>query len=247
MTAQDPRVKKIIDEIFDPHISEPPNGWHPDLPSPTQKSLIDIATLISNDDREEDFQQFFSNNPTFLFKEVPAYGDANAGIITKLPIGNSFVSDFAVFVYGQGGCKITLVEIEKPSDELFTKRLTPAKKLNNAIGQVTEWNEWITLNKQTFVRDSIDILKKAPLMTSPNIKGSFKTQDGEFLESGWNAFHGFSEYCIISSLIIIGRWSQLNGEEKKRLIFLNNPQNSPNRQIRTYDQVIRRCFGPEVD
>ena len=168
MTTMDPQIKKIIDEIFDPHISETPNGWHPNLPTPSQESLIHVATLINKDGREEDFQQFFSNNPTFLFREVPAYGDTNAGIITKLPIGNSFVCDFAVFVYGQGGCKITLVEIEKPSDQLFTQRLVPAKKLNNAIGQVTEWTEWITLNKQTFVRDSIDILKRAPIMNSPN-------------------------------------------------------------------------------
>ena len=242
MTTIEPHAQKIIDEIFDARFSEVSHDFHKNLPTLTQESLIEIVTLIHEDRKEENFQQFFTNNPTFLFKAVPSYGDSNAGVITKLPIGNRFVSDFAIFTIGQGGCKITLIEIEKPSDILFTKKLTPAQKLNAAIGQVTEWTEWIQSNRQTFIRDSVDILKKTPKIDGLNFKGSFKTMDSEELELGWNTFHGFSDYCIISSVVIIGRWSQLNEDEKKRLVFLNHPQNSPNKQIRTYDQVIRKCY-----
>lgn len=129
---------------------------------------------------------------------------------------------------------------------LFTKKINNAQKLNNALGQVTEWTEWIHLNKQTFIRDSIEQLKKAPKIDNLNVKGSFKTMNNEELEYGWNVFQGFSEYCIITSIVILGRWSQLNEKEKKRLIFINNPQNSPNRQIRTYDQIIRKCFAVQT-
>ena len=241
-----PQIKIIIDEVFDPSLSLESHDFHKHLPKVTQDKLIEIATLIHEDRREEDFQSFFSNNPTFLFKAVPSYGDTNAGIITKLPIGNSFISDFAVFTFGQGGCKITLIEIEKPSDKLFTQKLIPSQKLNNAIGQITEWSEWIHLNKQTFIRDSIEILKKAQKIDNLDFKGNFKTMESKNLEHGWNVFHGFSEYCIIQSIIIIGRWSRLSEDERKRLVFLNNPHNSPNKQIRTYDQILRKCFIEET-
>lgn len=246
MTTEQAHIQKIIDEIFDSRLSENSHDWHKNLPPPTHKTLTEIVTLLHEKRNEEDFQRFFSKNPTFLFRAVPSYGDTNVGVITKLPIGNSFISDFAVFTIGQGGCKITLIEIEKPSDDLFTKKLTYAQKLNTAIGQVTEWSEWINLNKRTFIRDSIESLKKSPKINGFDFKGSFKTMDNESIESGWNIFHGFSEYCIISSIIVIGRWSRLKENEKKRLLFLNNPQNSPTIQIRTYDQVIRKCFAIET-
>ena len=246
MTTINPNIQGIIDEIFDPRFTESSNDFHKNLPTPTQESLIEIATLIYDNEREEEFQKFFTNNPTFLFKAVPSYGDSNAGVITKLPIGNHYISDFAVFTIGQGGCKITLIEIEKPSDNLFTKKLLPSQKLNTALGQITEWTEWIQLNQRTFIRDSIDLLKKAPRIEGLDFKGSFKTMDSDDLEQGWNVFQGFGEYCIIRSIVIIGRWSQLNEDEQKRLIFLNNPQNSPGRQIRTYDQIIRKCYVPQT-
>src|SRR5438105_15137717 len=119
MTTIEPHIQKIIDEIFDSRLSEHSHDWHKNLPTPTQETLTEIATLIYEGRNEEDFQRFFTNNPTFLFKAVPSCGDSNVGVITKLPVGNSFISDFAIFTMGQGGCKITLIEIEKPTDSLF--------------------------------------------------------------------------------------------------------------------------------
>lgn len=246
MKKTEPEIQNIINEIFDKSLSENSHDWHKNLPIPTHESLIEVATLIHQDKKEEDFQRFFSKNPTFLFKAIPSYGDTNLGVVTKLPVGNSFISDFAVFTLGQGGCKITLIEIEKPSDRLFTKKLIPSQKLNTALGQITEWTEWIQASKLTFIRDSIETLKRTTKIDSKDFKGSFKTIENKDIEFGWNAFHGFSDFCIITSVVIIGRWSNLNENERKRLLFLNNPQNSPNRQIRTYDQIIRKCYDKQT-
>ncbi|MES1181958.1 MAG: Shedu anti-phage system protein SduA domain-containing protein, partial [Flavobacterium sp.] len=131
-------------------------------------------------------------------------------------------------------------------DRLFTGKLTPANKLQTAIGQITDWNQWVTTNRQTFVKEGLELLKKAPLFPKQTANGSFKCMPNNKIESTWNAFGGF-EHCYISNLIIIGRWSKLNEKERKRLLFHNTNSQQHFFQIRTFDQLIRKGYdGPPM-
>lgn len=236
-------LEAILDEIFNPTLGDLPEDKR--LIPPTFSEVKDVAQLILDDKSEESFQQFFVNHPHFLLRSLPGSGDMTLGLITKPPVGSFYNADFAVFTVGQGCCGISLIELERPSDNLFTSKLTPAKKLQTALGQVDDWNEWLTNNQKTFISTGLELLKKAPLFPDKAYNGSFKTKSNKHIDNTWNAFGGF-ETCYISNLIIIGRWSKLSDKERKRLLFYNNKHRSINFQIRTYDQLIRQGYdGPK--
>lgn len=239
-------VEKILAEIFDPSVlaDDLPKDIH--FKPPTFMEIQEIAQLVYEDKSEETYQRFLSKHPHFLFRGTPWSGDYNCGLLIKPPISNFFNADFAIFTVGQGGCGITLVEIEKPSDKLFTKKLTPARKLQTAIGQIDDWNEWLISNKQTFVNTGLELLRRAPLFPKKSINGSFKTMQYKEIENSWRSFGGFDN-CHIANLIIIGRWSKLSEGERKRLLFLNSKTRPIYFQIRTYDQLIRKGYdGPPM-
>ena len=236
-------LEEVIDEIFNPNLGI--LSVDKQLVSPTFSQLKDVAQLILDDKSEESFQQFFVDHPHFLFRSLPGSGDTTLGLIAKPPIGNFYNADFAIFTVGQGCCSISLIELERPSDNLFTNKLTPAKKLQTAIGQVDDWNEWLTNNQKSFINTGLELLKKAPVYPSKAHNGSFKTHSNKNIDNTWNAFGGY-DTCYISNLIIIGRWGKLTEKERKRLLFYNKKYRSTNFQIRTYDQLIRQGYdGPK--
>ena len=46
--------------------------------------------------------------------------------------------------------KIILVELEPPTERLFTARGAPAERLLGAMNQIRTWRNWITANRQYF-------------------------------------------------------------------------------------------------
>lgn len=240
------KTTNILSEIFDPTILSETSKKNIHFKAPNFKELTQIATLISNNSNEEAFQKFFSKYPNFLFRSSHAAGDPIVGILSKPPIGNFYKADFAILTHGQGGCGISLIELENPSDNLFTKKLTPAKKLQNSIGQITEWNELLLTEKKSFVNTTLELLYESPLFPDKSHNGSFRTSSPSQIKKTWDAFGGFDD-CHIGNIIVIGRWSNLNVKERKRLLFHNHKKNQNFFQIRTYDQIIRMGLdGPSI-
>jgi Domain of unknown function (DUF4263) len=237
-------IEKILTEIFDPTIfpDEIPRSEH--YKPPTFKDVQEIAQIIIDDGTEESFQKYFNKNPHFLFRAIPSSGDTICGLLIKPPIGNFFYADYAIVTVGQGGCGITLIELERPSDKLFTKKLTPAQKFQTALGQINDWNEWLVSNKQTFANTILTLLKKAPQYPKTDKNGSFKCLPNIRIENCWKGFGGYED-CYIGNLLVISRWSNLDEKEKKRLLFHNSKNRQHFFQIRTYDQLIRKGYdGP---
>jgi hypothetical protein len=167
------QVETVLKEIFDPLVLGDEVPRHELNKAPSYKEIVDLAKLIITDKSEEIFQRFLGKNPHFLFRLAPSTDDSNLGILAKPPISNFNFVDFAIFSVSQGGCRVFLVEIERPSDTLFTKKLTPAIKLQTALGQIHEWNEWLKNNRQTFFNTAFKLLKEAPKYPKRKENGSF--------------------------------------------------------------------------
>ncbi len=240
----DEKTEVVLTEIFGMY-----SGWsggeeRPGKMCPGFPDITSFAQMIANDPSEEVLQQFLSEHPQMLFGLFGEGGDSDQAFLTKPPIGNSYNADFAILNVSQGGCKITLVELEPVQKQLFTQKLTPAHRLQGAIGQVQDWSQWINLNKQTFVRDTVDIAKKALKHPDKSTNNSFKIWESEHIENSWRSFGGFDD-TIVKYAIIIGRWSKMSEEERKRLVFLNR-QESKIVTIFTYDQIVRRAYDRPV-
>ncbi len=221
------------------------SGWNSDdvraaKMCPGFDDIRDFAGLLSTEPGEEQMQKFVEEHPQFLLGLFGQGDDCDVAFITKPPIGTGYRADFALLNINQGGCRITLVELERPSEPLFTKRGTPAKTLQSALGQVQDWHEWITSNKQTFVSDTVEAAKALPEFPDRSPNGSFRLRSPEGIEDGWRAFAGYKD-PFINYGIVIGRWSQLDAEHRSRLVSMNR-QDQFVRTIYTYEQVARRAY-----
>lgn len=86
--------------------------------------------------REEIYQKYLSENPILidpLAKEI----------IPKQKLGDDYITDFVVRKLNN---EHLLVEIEKPSDNIFSKSNDFTSKFTHALGQVIDFQEWVESN-----------------------------------------------------------------------------------------------------
>jgi hypothetical protein len=236
----DNKTEEIITDIFGWH-----SGWTGDDIRPVKLSsgfpdIKAFAALLAEDPQEEELQTFLESRPQILTGLCGQGDDSTIGFLTKPPVGTKFHADFAILTIGQGGCGIELIEIERSSHPLFTQKGTPSRYLQAALGQVQDWSEWIISNQGTFVRDTLQLLKNSEEYPARSDNGNFRTFSREHIDKGWQAFHGFDD-PYISYTIIIGRWSQLSEEHRRRLVTTNR-KNQSHTRIWTYEQVARRSY-----
>jgi hypothetical protein len=118
----------LLMEIPAPEAAEAPNRL--------RAVLTAFETLLDGDPPEEEVQQFLSENYVLV--------DPTALSITpKMKLGSEYVTDFVV-ERSEGDYE--LVEIEPPSERLFTNAGDPMARLSHAQKQVEDWREWVAEN-----------------------------------------------------------------------------------------------------
>ena len=242
----DDKTEAVLRSIFDPSMSESePGNLGETQRQPVFDEVLELAKLLGADAPEEALQQCLSLHPHLLLRALPTAGNGNLAVLTKPPVGTKYCADFAVLTYGQGGCYIELVELERAIDPLFTKAGTPARRLQGAIGQVQDWHQWIVPNRTSFVRDLVSRAMSCPVYPTRAENGSFALKSADDLEAAWRGFSGF-DHAMITYTVVIGRWSLLSREDQARLVFLNQ-EGSWLCAVRTYDQIVRRAYdGPPI-
>ena len=103
---------------------------------------------------EAEMHYFLETNPALL----PGLYDLHNGplgnvVISKLPLANDYVTDFAFISINSAVSQITLIEIESPTMRIFrnTDDLF-SSKFNQALQQVRDWALWVEQNT-TFMKD----------------------------------------------------------------------------------------------
>jgi hypothetical protein len=236
----DDETEKIINDIFGWH-----SGWLADDIRPVKLSpgfpdIRALAELLQTEPTEEQLQKFLEVRPQFLTGLCGQGDDSTLGLLTKPPVGTMNRADFSVFTVNQGGCGISLIEIERSGYPLFTQQGTASRYLQTALGQTLNWAEWIRPNEATFIRDSLNLLKESAEYLARSLNGSFRIFSSEHIDHAWKTFNGF-ENPYVEFVIIIGRWSCLSEAHRKRLIQLNR-SNGNRTTIRTYEQLARRAY-----
>ena len=100
------------------------------------KTCVDLESLLKKDLPEKQFQKFFEKHPEIL-------DPLATEVIKKQDFGKEFFSDFVIRRLDD---QYIFIEIEKPSKQLFTKKLYPTQKLSQPIGQILNWFVWIEDN-----------------------------------------------------------------------------------------------------
>lgn len=230
----DNKTRLVLRQIFEltPNVFDESGAG---IMKPGTEHIVAFASLLSTDASEERLQQFLTENPQFILYFLSRGSDPLA-FITKPSIGNSYRGDFGVLSVSQNGCEIDLIEIKQSSVPLFTARGTPARHLQAAMGQIHDWHQWITINQNTFVRDTLRLAQCLPILPARAHNGSFALRSD--VEKSCYYFGGFG----IGYTIVIGRWGTLSKKHRERLVFLNQ-HDIPNRRVITFDQLIRNAYN----
>ena len=123
---------------------------------PKEGERADAATalraVLDTRGREEDVQQFLASHAWILL-DCFTFPWAVRHCVPKFKFGNELVSDF-LLVSGQSlRYEFMLLELEPPMEPLFTRDGVVAKRLNQAMKQVADWNRWIGANGAFFRRE----------------------------------------------------------------------------------------------
>lgn len=207
--------------------------------SPGASALFALCELLAKAPKEEELQVFLSQHPGFL---MGLFGTKDAGdlaLVAKPRIGSRYIADFGILQVFQGGATIFLIEIETSHEPLFNQQLGPARRLQSAITQVEEWREWINPNKLTFSRDMIHQAKQCDLYekSKSSLKG-YRFCDPQTLDGLWANFGGYTDPNIHYA-IVVGRWSQLSGEERVRL--MSKFRSTTDLDVITFEQLARQA------
>lgn len=104
--------------------------------------------MNNSDNKEKDFQRFLEENAGLFFSNStrPAHI-----VISKPQLGNGYIPDFLYIVDNASyGLEFHFIELESPSDPVFTKKGIPSNELNIAIDQIIKWEIWLEENKDEF-------------------------------------------------------------------------------------------------
>lgn len=92
--------------------------------------------ILQAPEREEEYQQFFTKNPVFI-------NPLASRLISKHKLGDDFITDYVLETLTG---EYIAVEIEKPSDPIFTKANDFSSQFTHAFGQVIDFIGWLEQN-----------------------------------------------------------------------------------------------------
>jgi len=109
----------------------------------------ELETLLESNPSEQVVHEFFEDNPRHL-PNAGFYHNGLRGsvVITKLPLQNDFITDFAYMSENSQTILVVCVEIEKPDKKIFRRDSNFSADYNQARQQVVDWNFWAQNNRK---------------------------------------------------------------------------------------------------
>lgn len=179
---------------------------------PVSELGTQLRTLVDSDPSEEAVQRFFEENPRCL----PWTGYYHHGlradvVISKLPLQNDYVTDFAYMSANSQSIMIICVEIERPGKKIFRKDGNFTAGYLAAKQQVLDWNFWAQHN----IRSAFKCFGKLGQFLAPDI-------------------YNVKMHCIL----VVGRRSELSTRKRKERWSTEDATLPKSIEIMTYDRLI---------
>lgn len=128
----------------------------------------ELENILRNGRGEREVSKFLAKHPGIVRWAVCNTGGHSAYVLKEFQLGSHFKADFVV-PYSYSGCwEVHFIELEPPEDHVINKDGTVSQRLNKALAQICEWNDYI-LNNQIQIRQDLarqsmkkDLLKWMP-------------------------------------------------------------------------------------
>jgi hypothetical protein len=113
--------------------------------------------FLSRNPSERAVQAFLERHPVLL----PGLWDLHNGplhdvVVTKLPLGPDYKTDFAFITRHSMSLQFTFVELEAPSKRIFNKDGSFSQEFNQAQQQIVDWVRWA----EDHVNDLLDMFAR---------------------------------------------------------------------------------------
>lgn len=110
-------------------------------------SLRSELELILRDSLgERAVSAFLGLHPEILRWAVCWTGGHNTYVLREFPLGSQFRADFIVITSYSGTWEVHVIELEPHDDHVFTQAGLPSSKLNTALRQINDWEDYIERN-----------------------------------------------------------------------------------------------------
>lgn len=104
--------------------------------------LSELSNVLASAQNEAPLQSFLEANPALLLRFLPAHH--KAWVIPRPNLGGKYIPDFLACGLSSLGMSWLAIEIESPTQTLFTSRGDPTAALTHAIRQISDWREWLS-------------------------------------------------------------------------------------------------------
>ncbi len=185
----------------------------------TKKQVIsdfenNILTITGRKN-ENEIQGYFESNPDLIPTPfLLNHGLHFSSIISKLPISDSLISDFAYLTKSSAEWVLVLMELEASNKKIFTasnKNINFTAEFNNAYDQILSWRAYLEQN-------SLEFKKKFEHLM----------------------FHMYPNSLSFKFVLVIGRSSEINTQERQNLFLQKNKDGVI---VMTYDSLLRTYAG----
>ncbi|MDF2627832.1 MAG: hypothetical protein K0R39_1663 [Symbiobacteriaceae bacterium] len=154
--------------------------------------------LLDSCPREELIQEFLTKHTVLL---APT---ANR-VLTKIPLGSEYVTDFVIEDPGE---RYTLVEIERPDLSVFTRAGNPSSSLTHAQRQVEDWRQWVHDNVG-YARNTLPNINEPRALVVIGRRGTIG-ESGRKLLARKNAEHPNIQIITYDDLMDLARAHAIN-------------------------------------
>jgi hypothetical protein len=112
-----------------------------------------LAKILESAQSEQEVHDFFEAHPQAL-PNVGYYHNGPRGdlVVTKMPLGHDFVTDFAFVTENSQMVQFTCLEIESPAKRLFNRGASFSRAYLDARQQLADWNLWAQQNIRQAMR-----------------------------------------------------------------------------------------------
>lgn len=176
----------------------------------------EFMELLNDEDKiEGDIQNFLEDNSELIpLPFLAGHQLHQSAIISKLPIGNGYISDLAYLTKCSDYWNLVLMEIEDPKKEIFSKSteyIRFSAKFNNAYDQVLSWKAYLEEENNTaeLRKRVIKLMGQGSIVNIP---------------------------FYVRYVLIYGRGKDKQNSEKRIKMF--NQKNSMEIQVKTFDSLI---------
>jgi Domain of unknown function (DUF4263) len=112
--------------------------------SPSTVNVRDYQAILDAAADERPLQTFLAAMPSFLRQLVPA--SADFWCFDRMPFGGELIPDFLLCYRNSRGFNWSYVELESPTVPPLIKAGRASSKLNEALGQISDWRNWLRDN-----------------------------------------------------------------------------------------------------